>query len=187
MIRILHILLIICVGVWIAGHAAAETPHRALIEAAGFSAVEPEAAPAFTLNDAQGKPAALQDQRGKVILVNFWATWCPPCIHEMPMMDTLHLSQQKRPFSIWAVNMQETQEDVATFLRSRNFHFPVLLDIDGEAAGKFRLKGLPSTYLIDCAGNLIGSITGALQWTDSAMQTLLDALFQDPSCQAKRA
>jgi len=186
MIRILYVLIIICVGAFLKD-ADAETPHRALIEAAGLSAVEPVAAPAFILNNAHGKPVALQDQRGKVILVNFWATWCPPCIHEMPMMDALYLSQQKRPFSIWAVNMQETHEDVATFLRSRDFHFPVLLDVEGEVVGSFRVQGLPSTYVIDCGGNLIASITGVLKWTDSAMQTLLDALFQDAACQAKSA
>ena len=186
MIRILYLVMIICIGAFVTD-TPAETPHRALIEAVGLSAVEPAPAPAFTLNDAHGKPVTMQDQRGKVILVNFWATWCPPCIHEMPMMDALYLSQQQRPFSIWAVNMQETQEDVATFLRSRDFHFPVLLDVEGEVVGSFRIKGLPSTYLVDCAGNLIASITGVLKWTDSAMQTLLDALFQDAACQAKSA
>ncbi|ETW93260.1 MAG: hypothetical protein ETSY1_40015, partial [Candidatus Entotheonella factor] len=86
-----------------------------------------------------------------------------------------------------AFNVQETQEDVVKFLQSRNFHFPVLLDLEGKAMGGFQVRGLPSTYLIDCAGNLIGSITGVLQWTDSAMQTLLEALLQDAACHAKTA
>jgi peroxiredoxin len=188
MFRLLYTLLIVCVGSQIASHPAAAMPHRALIEAAGFRVAEPvAAAPAFTLNDHQGKPMAIQNQRGKVILINFWATWCPPCIHEMPLMNQLLSSMKARPFAIWALNVQETQEDVAKFLQSRNFHFPVLLDVDGKAMGGYQARGLPSTYLIDCAGNLIGAITGILKWTDSAMQTLLAALFKDAACQAKTA
>jgi peroxiredoxin len=167
---------------------AAATPHRALIEAAGLNVVEPaRTAPAVALEDYQGNPITTQDQRGKVILMNFWATWCPPCIHEMPFMEQLFLSLQGRPFSLWALNVQETREDVAAFLQSRGFHFPVLLDAEGQAVRSYRVKGLPSTYLIDCAGKLIGSITGVLKWADSAMQALLETLFKEPACHATTA
>ncbi|ETW96297.1 MAG: hypothetical protein ETSY1_27215 [Candidatus Entotheonella factor] len=106
MYRLLYFLIMISVGSHITGLAADAMPHRALLKAAGFSVAEPvKAAPAVTLNDYQGQPLALQDQRGKVILVNFWATWCPPCIHEMPMMDQLFLSMQGHPFSLWAFKL----------------------------------------------------------------------------------
>ncbi len=188
MYRILYTLLIVCMGSYILGHTATAMPHRALLEAAGLSVAEPTAAaPAFTLNDHQGKPMAIQDQCGKVVLINFWATWCPPCIHEMPMMEQLFLSMQERPFALWALNMQETPEDVARFLKTRDFHFPVLLDLDGKAVGSYHVKGLPSTYLVDCADNLVGAVTGVLEWTNSAMHTLLEALFQDAACQVKTA
>jgi peroxiredoxin len=167
---------------------AAATPPRELLEAVGFHVVEPaKTAPAVALDDHLGRPFTTQDQRGKVIMMNFWATWCPPCIHEMPLMEQLFLSLQGRPFALWALNVQETQEHVATFLHKRNFHFPVLLDTDALAVSRYQVKGLPSTYLIDCAGHLIGAITGVLKWTDSAMQPLLETLFQDPACQATTA
>jgi hypothetical protein len=102
-------------------------------------------------------------------------------------MDQLFLRMQGRPFSLWALNMQETQEDVAKFLQSRDFHFPVLLDLEGRVIGRYQAQGLPSTYLIDCAGNLIGTVTGVLKWTAPAMQTLLETLFQDAACHAKTA
>ena len=188
MYRILYILIIVCVGSHMTGHKATAMPHRALIEAAGFSVVEPaKTAPAFTLNDHQGKPLSIQDQRGKVLLINFWATWCPPCIHEMPLMDQLFLSMKGQPFSLWALNVQEAQDDVVNFLQSRDFHFPVLLDAEGKAIGSYQVKGLPSSYLVDCSGNLIGAITGVLAWTDQAMHTLLEALLKDTACQAKTA
>lgn len=192
MYRFLSLLCMICFGSvlvsWSPGHAADATPHHGLLKAAGFSAVEPVvAAPTITLNNHEGTPVTAQDQKGKVILVNFWATWCPPCIHEMPLMDQLFLSMKEHPFSIWALNVQETQEDVAKFLKKRGFQFPVLLDIEGKAMGQFQVRGLPSTYLIDCAGNHIGSVTGVLKWTDDGMQALLDTLLKDPACHAQTA
>lgn len=188
MYRLLYRLIIVCMASHMGSHTAIAMPHRALIAAAGLRVVEPvAAAPVFTLNDHQGKPLITQEQRGKVIMINFWATWCPPCIHEMPMMEQLFLSMQRRPFTLLALNMQETQEDVAKFLQHRDFHFPVLLDLDGMVAGRYQVRGLPSTFLIDCAGHLIGSVTGVLQWTSHAMQTLLEALFEDATCHAKTA
>ena len=189
MLRILPILiLLIMIESFVANHAAEATPQPALLEAAGLSPVEPVApAPTFALNDSQGRPMALDQHRGNVILINFWATWCPPCIHEMPLMNDLFLSMQGRPFSLWALNVQETQEDVTQFLKKRDFQFPILLDVDGKGMGRFQAKGLPSSYLIDCTGNLIGAVTGVLKWTDSHMQALLEALFKDAACQAKTA
>jgi hypothetical protein len=102
-------------------------------------------------------------------------------------MEQLFLSQQGRPFSLWALNVQEAREEVTAFMKNWNFHFPVLFDTDGQAVSSYQVKGLPSTYLIDCAGKLIGAITGVLQWADSAMQPLLEALFKDPACQATTA
>ncbi len=186
MYRIRYTFLIVCLGLSIMGHTAAAVPHRPLIEAAGLSVVEPTvAAPPFTLNDHQGKPLSIQDQRGKVVLMNFWATWCPPCIHEMPMMDQLYRSAQDRPFNLLALNVQESQEDVSAFLKSRDFHFSVLLDPEGTVVWSYKVRGLPSTFLIDCAGNLIGSVTGVLNWTDHPMGALLEALYKDPACHAK--
>ncbi len=183
MYRLLCTFLLVCLGLSLIGHTAAAMPHTALIEAAGLSVVEPTAAtPLFTLNDHQGKPFKIQDQRGKVVLMNFWATWCPPCIHEMPTMDQLYRSAKDRPFNLLAVNMQETQEDVSAFLKKRDFQFAVLLDVEGAVVGSYQVRGLPSTFLIDCSGNLIGSVTGVLKWTDPPMYALLDALYQDPAC-----
>ncbi len=155
-------------------HAA---PHGPLLQAAGLSAAEtPTAAPGFELVDHQGQTIRLQNHRGKVIFVNFWATWCPPCIYEMPLMDQLYQSRQLQPFTLWAVNMQESREDVTQFMKKKGFHFPALLDQDGVATAAYKVRGLPASYLIDCAGNLIGHVVGIFQWTNDATKTLVGYL-----------
>ncbi len=188
MYRFLCTLFTVCFGLSLMSHAAAAMPHRERLEAAGLSVVEPTAAaPLFTLNDHQGQPFRMQDLRGKVVLMNFWATWCPPCIHEMPMMDQLYRSAKDLPFTLLALNMQESQEDVSAFLQKRDFQFPVLLDQEGAVVASYKVRGLPSTFLIDCAGNLIGSVTGVLKWIDHPMHMLLEALYKDPACHAPPA
>lgn len=154
-----------------------------LLQAAGLMpATSPQAAPPLKLSDVEGNPVRLQAHLGKVIMLNFWASWCPPCIYEMPMMEELYLSRKDQAFSIWAVNMQESQEDVAAFMATKGFRFPVMLDLEGTASSSFAIQGLPSTYLIDCSGKLLGHVIGILEWTSEPMRNLLDTLLSDASC-----
>ncbi len=157
---------------------------KPLLQAAGLApAPTPTAAADFELPDHRGNVLRLGDQRGKVVFINFWATWCPPCIHEMPMMEQLYQSLRQQSFAIWAVNMQESQEDVGRFMASKRFHFPALVDVEGAIASRYMVRGLPTTYLIDCSGNLIGHVVGVLQWTSAATRTLVTALLEAPACE----
>ena len=157
---------------------------KPLLQAAGLApAPTPTAAADFELPDHRGNVLHLGDQRGKVVFINFWATWCPPCIHEMPMMEQLYQSLRQQSFAIWAVNMQESQEDVGRFMASKRFHFPALVDVEGAIASRYLVRGLPTTYLIDCSGNLIGHVVGVLQWTSAATRTLVTALLEAPACE----
>lgn len=154
-----------------------------LLEAAGLVVADmPGAATDFELSDHQGNAFRLHDQRGKVVFVNFWATWCPPCIHEMPMMEQLYQSLRQRPFAIWAVNMQESREDVASFMENKRFHFPALLDHEGSVTALYQVQGLPTTYLIDCAGHVIGHVVGMVQWTNDATRKLVATLLNSNAC-----
>lgn len=165
------------------GTAVHATPHDALLQAAGLNAVESSGtAPDFELSDHHGKRVRLRDLRGKVVFLNFWATWCPPCIHEMPMMQHLLNSRKQQPFALLALNLQESREDVTQFMQQKDFHFPALLDSEGRTAASYKVRGLPASYLIDCSGNLLGAVTGILQWTSEATQTLLDTLLKDKAC-----
>ena len=109
-------------------------------------------------------------------------TASPTC--EMPMMDQLYQSRAKQPFTLLAINMQESAEDVTAFMTKKGFRFSALLDLEGKTMMQYKVLGLPSSYLIDCSGNLLGSVTGVLQWTSDATKTLLDTLLQDKACQA---
>ncbi len=154
-----------------------------LLRAAGLSAVsKPAHAADFQLPDATGRMHRLREQRGKVVFLNFWATWCPPCVHEMPMMEQLYQRLRQQPLVMWAVNLQESQEQVVHFMTANSLHFPALLDPDGAVSSLYKVRGLPMTYLINCAGNMVGWAAGPREWTNDATRTLLGALLNDSKC-----
>ena len=180
----LRLILLSLICIWTsATHAASAASLVDLIQAAGLSpTTPPQMASPLKVIDTAGKPIHLQAHRGKVIMINFWATWCPPCVYEMPMMEALYISRQDQAFSIWAVNMQESQQDVAEFMAKKGFRFPVMIDPTGNALSAYAVQGLPATYLIDCTGNLLGQVTGILEWTSDATRSLLDTLISDAAC-----
>ena len=165
------------------GQTVSATPIASLVQAAGLRTVDkPLSAADFQLSDLDGQLLHLQDQRGKVMLLNFWATWCHPCLQEMPLMDQLYQMLRQRPFVMWAVAMKEDRDKVAPFMDKHHFQFTALLDRDGAVSARYKLRGLPTTYLIDCHGNTVGWVAGPQEWTSEAILTLLTALLSDPSC-----
>lgn len=154
------------------------------LKAAGFLPISKvEMATDFQRLDHQRNTLSLKDLRQKVILLNFWATWCIPCVHEMPVMDELQRAMRDKPLAILAANMQERKRKVAKFMKRKGFKFSALIDEEGEVAAAYQVRALPTTVLIDCAGKQRGSIMGVLQWTHEAMHRLLDELFKEPACQ----
>lgn len=127
----------------------------------------------------EGKPYALSRHKGEVLLINFWATWCPPCVNEMPDLDKLNSAFDDQPFSVIAISAGESAPDIAEF--SRKFEPPlslqILLDSEGRAFNEFKLKGLPMSYLFDRDGNLIEVITGAKEWAGEEWQARIKALI----------
>jgi peroxiredoxin len=175
--------IVIGLVILLSGAAVMAAPPASLVQAAGLRAAdEPQPAADFQLPDLDGQLLRLQDQRGKVVLLNFWATWCPPCLQEMPLMDQLYQALQQRPFVLWAVAMQEDRVKVAPFMDQHQFRFTALLDRDGVVSARYKLRGLPTTYLIDCHGNMVGWRSGPQEWTSEAVRTLLTALLSDPHC-----
>jgi peroxiredoxin len=165
------------------GQPLMAAPLASLVQAAGLRAVDkPQPAADFQLPDLNEQPFRLQDQRGKVVLLNFWATWCPPCLQEMPLMDQLAQALRRQPFVIWAVAMKEDRDQVAPFMAKHQFRFTALPDPDGTVSTRYKLRGLPTTYLIDCRGNTVGWRLGPQEWTSDAVRALLRALLSDPDC-----
>ncbi|MDP1897144.1 MAG: TlpA disulfide reductase family protein [Sulfurimicrobium sp.] len=112
------------------------------------------ATPPLALQDLKGKTHKLEDYRGKVVMVQFWATWCPPCLKEMPAMQRLDQKMAGKPFVILAVNMGETGKDVSDFVNKMKINFNVLMDEEGNGVGAWKVFVAPSTFLVDPQGNI---------------------------------
>lgn len=154
-----------------------------LLQKAGLLPVEPrQPAADFRLLDLAGQMHDLQTLRGKVVFVNFWATWCAPCRLEMPEMEHLFQAFRNRPFSMFAVAMQQNRDQVAPVFKELDLHYTALLDVKGDASSSYGVRGLPTTLLIDCSGRLVGKATGPRPWNSEAVHQLLSALLQEQAC-----
>jgi thiol-disulfide isomerase/thioredoxin len=116
----------------------------------------PTPAPAFTLKDMDDKPVSLADYKGKVVLINFWGTWCPPCRREMPSMERVYQHLHDKNFVVLAINQTETPDDVFIYTSQLSLAptFKILFDTNSAISAKYRVVGLPTTYLIDKKGNI---------------------------------
>jgi len=114
----------------------------------------PYVAPAFELQNMDEEKVHLSDYKGKVVLINFWATWCPPCVREMPSMERLYRKFKDRPFAVLALNQMEDEDQVFAFTGQLEIDptFTLLFDRDSRVANQYGIRGLPTTYLIDKKG-----------------------------------
>ena len=137
-------------------------------------------APAFDLQGPAGEPQRLLDHRGKPIILNFWATWCPPCLAEMPSMQRAHETLTEEGISVIAVNVGEDAETIERFLSETDVDFPIPMDVDSEVVQSYPVKGLPTTFVIDPNGRLVYSATGEREWDDPALLDQVRALRTGP-------
>ena len=137
-------------------------------------------APEFNLNDPAGKQLNLKDLRGKVVFINFWATWCPPCIEEMPAMEKLQQELEKDGLVILAINFQEGPDQVKQFLTKNNFTFRALLDRDGKVAERYQAWALPVSVIINKRGEIAARAIGIKDWSsDEALQFFRKLLAEE--------
>ena len=122
-------------------------------------------APDFALQDLDGRTLQLADYRGKLVFLNVWATWCPPCREEMPSMESLHRRMQGTDFVMLAVSQDEDGSAVVKpFVRQMGLTFPVLLDRQGVVSQRYGVTGYPETFIIDRDGRVIQHIIGPEDW-----------------------
>ncbi len=132
------------------------------------------AAPDFTLRDLSGRDVRLAALRGSVVLLNFWATWCPPCGQELPSLARLNSRMNGQPFRMLAVAVDEGgAETVERFFRQVGIRLPALTDPSGSVALRYGVRGLPETFIIDRQGIVRKKIVGPLTWDDPAMVSYL--------------
>jgi peroxiredoxin len=131
-----------------------------------FSAIPAEVdyvVPTLTLKDIQGNSYSLSDYGGQVVLVNLWATWCPPCKAEMPLLQGYYLKHKKDGFTVIAIEDGDPTQDVLSFVKDYNLSFPVWLDPTYQATDfVFKTKNLPSSYVIDRSGKVKLAWVGAI-------------------------
>lgn len=150
------------------------------LTAAGFQLpVKPLAAPDFTLPSLDGTETSLSSFRGKVVLLNFWATWCPPCRAEMPSMETLYRTLAPDGFEIVAVDMQESEDVVRNYITENGHTFPVLLDRTGATGRTYAVRGIPTSYLIGRDGMVLGMTVGGRDWMDPSVLEAVRSLLDD--------
>jgi peroxiredoxin len=124
-------------------------------------------APAFELADLEDKIHRLADYKGKPIVVNFWATWCPPCRKEMPSMNRAWKQLKEEGIEMIAINIGGHEADILAFQDEHPIDFQVLLDQDSESLESWRIKGLPTTYIISPKGTVAYSAIGPREWDDT--------------------
>ncbi len=138
-------------------------------------------APDFALKDLNGQEVKLKDHRGKIVFLNFWATWCPPCREEMPSMEELFAEFKTRDFAMFAIDLRENPSEVKAFKEKMDLSFPILLDTDGSVGLEYAVRSIPTTYLVDREGYLIGAALGARNWASPKAFELIDTLLNTSS------
>lgn len=136
------------------------------------------AAPEFTLADPAGKKVSLKDFRGKLVFLNFWATWCESCRDEMPAMQRLYREFRGKGLAIVGVNVKDKRPDALAFAKKLQVTYPILLDPEGEVGLLYGAFGMPLSYLIDKNGKVLARLWGPADWYSPGARNLIKTLLE---------
>jgi peroxiredoxin len=131
----------------------------------------------FQLKDLNGNTVRLSDFKGKIVFLNFWASWCPECRYEMPAMQKLYTHFKDRDFAMVAINLNEPAGIVKKYFRVHKLTFMTLLDSINELGGPFGIRGIPTTFIIDRDGGIIGRALGSRRWDSKKSIALFEHLI----------
>jgi peroxiredoxin len=133
----------------------------------------------FRLKDLTGREVALSSLRGKVVFLNVWATWCPPCREEMPSIESLYNDfRANKDFVVLAVSQDTDQAAVLQFIKKHHFQFPVLLDPRNEVGENYDVSGIPETFIIGRDGRIVAHHVGPYDWANSDIRDVLHKLTE---------
>jgi peroxiredoxin len=158
-----------------------EVRQEELVEKLGIEPVKRTLAPDFFLKDLNGNSVRLRDLRGKVVLLNFWATWCPACRFEMPSMEAFQKEFSSLGLVVLAVNFRESPGEIRTFYKEHNLSFRALLDPGGETFARYETWSLPTTFLIDRRGYVVGKVIGYRDWHSDQSKAFFTQLLKEPA------
>ena len=135
----------------------------------------------FELQDMDEEKKKLSDYRGKVVLLNFWATWCPPCVREMPSMERLHQQVNAEDFKVIAINQMEDSDEVFAFTGQLEIDptFEILFDNTSEVSQAYAVRGLPTTYLLDKKGNIRYRAVGGREFNHPEVVKIINELINE--------
>jgi peroxiredoxin len=158
----------------------AAVPQRTVVATAADSIPALDAAPGFTLQTPEGESVSLADFKGKVVLVNFWATWCPPCVREIPRLARIAEEGRAKGLVVLGVNttFQDDPAKVEQFMREHRISYPVLLDPQGEAGRVYPVQLMPTSFVIDRTGKI--AITKVGEIDETTLQEQITALLDAP-------
>ena len=151
-----------------------------LAQAGELKPYDGEALPDFTLDDMGGTTHTLSNYHGKVVMVNFWATYCGPCIKEMPSMAHLKERLAGKPFEILAIDMAEEKGDVEAFMLRHKIkvNFPILLDMEGNVIEQWMVSAVPTTFIIGPKGKIHYALYGAIEWDSDEVVNTINGLLK---------
>jgi cytochrome c biogenesis protein CcmG, thiol:disulfide interchange protein DsbE len=174
--RALYIAILVAALAWIFASA-----DRAGVSTAGEIPAPREGflAPDFSLQTPEGETVSLSELRGQAVLVNLWATWCPPCRAEMPAIQKLYDEYKDQGFMVLAVNMtyQDNPQSVLPFTRENNLTFPILLEETGEMARKYELRSLPSSFFVNRDGIIQEVVIGG-PMSEALLRTRIESILE---------
>ncbi|MEJ2099817.1 MAG: TlpA disulfide reductase family protein [Desulfobacterales bacterium] len=131
----------------------------------GIVQIPPAADPVeIQLKDQNGRPTSFSEFRGKIVFINFWASWCMACVIEMPSMEKLHQKFKDKDFVMVGINLQESEATILKFYKEHKLTFTTLLDSTGDVGTAFRILGIPTTFILDKNGIIIGKALGPREW-----------------------
>lgn len=134
----------------------------------------------FALQDLDGGRVRLSELKGKVVVINFWTTWCPSCRIEMPDLEKLHQRFKADDFVLLAVDLRESRQTVRQYLQAHKLSFTALLDSDGEVGQRFGIRSIPTTFILDQNGGMVGKAIGARQWGSDRAFAFFEYLIDAP-------